>query len=127
MSKKHINTFSWEQFDSACQCLAEQIIRSGIEFYAVYGIPRGGLVVAVRLSHLLNLPLHTTNPCATNLKRTLICDDISDTGKTLEQFAKEGYKITTIHFRKGSKVEPTFYVCTEYDNSWIEYPWESKT
>jgi len=120
-----IDIFTWEQFDIACYALAKQIQASPIKFYGLYGIPRGGLMIAVRLSHLLNIQLHTIDPRLSNIKRVLICDDISDSGNTLAIYKKEGYKIATIHLYPSSKVKPDFYTDIKHDK-YIVYPWEKK-
>lgn len=126
MGKKQIEPFTWEQFDKACYALARQIQVSPIAFYGIYGIPRGGLMVAIRLSHLLNTQLHTQDPRLSNIKRVLICDDISDSGKTLLPYKKEGYKTATIHFNPNSKVKPDFYAIIKQNKNWIEYSWEKR-
>ena len=51
-SKRRIIT--WEQFDYGCREIAEWARDRNYD--DIYGIPRGGLVVAVRLSHLLGIP-----------------------------------------------------------------------
>jgi len=101
--------------------LANKIKESEIKFSSLFGVPRGGLVVAVYLSHLLDIPvtIHSIDD------ETLIVDDISDTGKTLSGFKHENY-IATLHYKKGSIVEPAFWVRKKKDK-WIVYPWEIKT
>jgi len=48
----------------------------------VYGIPRGGLPIAVHLSHFLKLNF-LTNPFEKMIEETIIVDDIADTGLQL--------------------------------------------
>ncbi len=55
---KKIN-ISWREFDKMCNKLAMQILRSDYRPDYIVGINRGGLPVAVVLSHLLEVPLHT--------------------------------------------------------------------
>jgi len=106
---------SWEDFDIACKQIADQC-KAVAGLKAVFGIPRGGLVVAVRLSHLLNLPL-TFLPASSSL----ITDDIADTGRTLLPFS---HMITaTLYYNPRSKVEPTFWVFRK-TIGWIVFPWE---
>jgi len=114
---------SWQKFDNACVHLVRQINNSGYEFRAIHGVPRGGLVVAVRLSHLLNLPLRLFDPKGSNPHRILVVDDILDSGKTLLPFKKEGLKIAALYFKPGSEVEPDFYVHIKKE-AWIVFPWE---
>lgn len=86
----------------------------------IYGIYRGGLPIAVHLSHHLNLPLIKTFEHITKPSEVLIVDDICDTGKTLEEF--KGHDTATLYYKDRSTVKPTYYVNTT--NKWVIYPWE---
>ena len=79
--------------------------------------------MAVKLSHLLNLDLITDEKDITN--RTLIVDDISDTGRTLERYSlmMKG-AIATLHYKPTSKVRPDYFYSETLD--WIIYPWETE-
>ena len=94
---------------------------------AVYGLPRGGLPIAVELSHRLNLPLlmnYYDRKVVTD-KKELVVDDIADTGHTLKDFDNEHNIICTLHYHQQSIVEPDYYV-EEKGDRWIVYPWEEK-
>lgn len=109
---------SWHDYQSMINELSEKIKRSGEVFKSVYGIPRGGLPIAVSLSHKLNLPLvlHPT-------KNSLVCDDVSDLGKTLRSHKDK--KIACLYSSDWTEVVPDYYVRTKTDkNSWLVYPWE---
>ena len=60
---------NWADFDACVQVLTER--HSGRSLNCVFGIPRGGLCLAVGLSHALGLPLlmEPDNHC-------LIVDDV---------------------------------------------------
>ena len=128
--KKQIEIFTWKKFDKACHYLAQQIYDSDLKFDFVQGIPRGGSILAIRLSYLLDIPFFSDgNPLlVSNPVRILICDDISDTGKTLLPFKNKGFKIATIHSHPHSEVEPDFYVHLKKNRlekgKWIQYAWE---
>ena len=121
MSEKVKEHMSWEQFDEACYKLAKKLEHS--KFQNIYGIPRGGLVVAVRLSHLLDIPLITDIKDSTSF--TLIVDDISDTGKTLEPYRSEDCLlcIATLYYHKQSTIVPDIWILEKKDR-WILFPWE---
>lgn len=85
----------------------------------VYGIPRGGLVLAVMISHRLDIPLLMA-PC----EGCLVVDDISDTGVTLKHYKNSGYHIATMHIRENTSVIPE--VWHKISDGWVEYPWEGK-
>jgi len=63
-------------------------------------------------------------------KYTLVVDDISDTGKTLENIKKINYPFimtATLIFNTTSLVEPDFYVIQQgLSKDWVEFPWEAK-
>ena len=120
---------SWEQYDDYIAKIfdwVDQLQRyQGLNIGAVYGLPRGGLPVAVSLSHKLNLPLlmdYYDRKIVTD-KQILVVDDIADTGHTLKGFENEHNVIVTLHFHEQSIVKPDFY-CEEKGDKWIVYPWE---
>ncbi len=91
-----------------------QIELNGIK--GVYGVPRGGVPVAILLAHQLNLPV-VDCPDET----TLVVDDITDSGKTLSTF-KNNHTVT-LFISKTCKKRPTFY--GEVATGWVEFPWET--
>ena len=115
--------YTWIQFESDCKKLAGLIKKSGHKFNSIYGIPRGGLIMAVRLSHMLGLPLimHDSNIG----KETLIVDDIADSGDTMIEFlGKKRYITATLFYNSTSKYTPTYF-CRK-KNGWVVFPWESE-
>ena len=95
-------------------------------FKGVYGIPRGGVIIAVMLSHMLKIP-YVDRLNDMYGKRFLVVDDIADTGHTLDKMKAEVFKeacFATIHYNsKESVVEPDYWV-EEKGDRWIVYPWE---
>ncbi len=110
---------SWKKFDVACKEIAKQIQSIAHPFCNIFGVPRGGLVVAVRLAYLLDKPV-TFSP---EPKETLIVDDIADTGKTLEVYKNQSYFIATLYYKKQSLTIPNIWVYEKTDK-WIIFPWE---
>lgn len=84
----------------------------------VYGIPRGGLILAVMASHSLGIPL-----LQAPMKGCLVIDDISDTGITLKHYRDKGYQIATMFSTKNTQVKPDLTMFTK-DDEWIVFPWE---
>ena len=110
--------FSWSDFDKSVDYIANQCKFWSIS--GVYGVPRGGLCLAVALSHKLNIPL-AEKP----IKNSLIVDDVYETGLTLSNFKNiEGVNF----FVLVSKKEPTWWntVTLSYKKEWIVFPWENK-
>jgi len=120
----------WSEIDRLVNTLCDKISNSKIEFKDIYGIPRGGLVPAVMVSHKLKIPMTkgTISP------DTLIIDDISDSGETFRQFYNRyqteysfpfDLKFASLHYKPHtSGFEPYFYANEWTSDDWIVYPWE---
>jgi hypoxanthine phosphoribosyltransferase len=107
--------FTWQQFDAAILALSHRLQGEKIE--GIYGVPRGGLVLAVALSHHLRQPLRDSVK-----DDTLVVDDIADTGFTLLPYRHN--KIVTLHWVKESLITPLVYFKEKSKEDWIVYPWE---
>jgi len=115
--KNYFNV-SWEEVEKAIDYISAHLRYS--EFDGIYGVPRGGLIPAYLLSRRLNLPLKSKPT-----KRTLVVDDISDTGKTLKGIKNKN--IVTIYSSKWTKTEPDMWFYMKGDKtSWIVFPWEKR-
>jgi len=140
---------TWWQIDRAVFALAEEL-RKHFMPDVIVGIARGGLIPAVRLSHVLGdvelkvidvkfykgidermekpvvtIPLHGS----LEGKKVVIVDDVSDTGKTLEVVIEEvkkagakEVKVACLSMKPWTKVVPDFYVFRT--DKWIVFPWE---
>ena len=140
---------TWWQVDRAVFSLAEEL-RKKFTPDVIVGIARGGLIPAVRLSHVLGdvevkvidvkfykdidermekpaitIPLHGS----LKGKKVVIVDDVSDTGKTLEvvidEVKKAGaseVKVACLSMKPWTKVVPDFYVFRT--DKWVVFPWE---
>ncbi len=118
MKKRQIE-LTWGVYGILIKQLAIQIINSKHKFDGIYGVPRGGLPIAVSLSHSLKLPilLYPT-------EKTLVVDDISDTGKTLQSHKNKC--IATLYSTKWTKTKPDYYVGEKLNKKdWIVFPWET--
>ena len=115
---------TWEDIENQVTNLAEQISKSQENIIAIYGLPRGGLIPAVMLSHRLGLPL-VSKPT----KGTLIVDDICDSGETFIKLSRKyptNY-LACLHLKPHtSNFIPDIYAETFNSNDWISYPWERK-
>jgi len=106
-----------ESFIKGCKEISIWMVDKN--FASIYGIPRGGQVVAVYLSHLSGVPV-VEGPSY----RTLIVDDIADTGYTLMPYDKGGYSIATLYYSKDSQVIPAKWVYKK-GGQFIQFPWET--
>ncbi len=111
---------SWDQVDKMIDHLVREIKRSGEKFDGVYGIPRGGLPLAVVLSYKMNIPvlLYPT-------KNTLVVDDISDEGYTLQRMKNK--KIATLYSTEWTITQPNWFVkMKKSKDDWLVFPWEAE-
>tara|TARA_B100000161_G_scaffold205499_1_gene150665 strand:- start:224 stop:619 length:396 start_codon:yes stop_codon:yes gene_type:complete len=112
-----ISYFSWSQFDKSVEYIASKC--KFLEFSGIYGVPRGGLCLAVALSHKLKIKL-----LSAPAKNSLIVDDVFETGLTLNTFKDiEG----AMFFVLFSKISPSWWntVFISKKNEWIVFPWEN--
>lgn len=124
MNKRFIE---WIDINTAIERLAINITNSEIKISAIGGLPRGGLIPAVMLSHRLNIPFVSQANVSNITGNILIVDDICDSGKTLKRFKFEDNIYTaTLHYKTTAKYEPHFWWRIAPENEWIVYPWESK-
>ena len=112
-----INYFTWREFDKSVELIANKC--KFLEFSGIYGVPRGGLCLAVALSHKLEL-----NLISKPTKNSLIVDDVYESGLTLTTFKDiEG----AVFFVLFSKIKPTWWntVFISNKSQWIVFPWEN--
>ncbi|MDO8520906.1 MAG: hypothetical protein Q7S52_02220 [bacterium] len=115
--------YTWEAFEEDCKKIA--VWAEGQHIKNIYGIPRGGLVAAVKLSHLLDIPLVLNRDDIS--RDTLIIDDIIDEGNTIERLIAsigEHHHIASIFYNKTAKHTPHFFVREK--KSWVVFPWETE-
>jgi len=139
----------WSKVDEAIWTLTDYV-RKDYKVDLIVGIARGGLIPAVRMSHIMDNILmrvmdvkfytdikeHAEMPRITvpltepvEGKNVLIVDDVADTGKTLkvvrEDIVKKGAKdvrIAVIAKKPQSIVDPDYYIFQT--DRWIIFPWE---
>lgn len=115
---------TWNEFDDLCKILAKKVMQGTWSY--LYGIPRGGLVVAVRLSHLTGLPV-ITNPVEKDQHHdeVLIVDDICDTGSAIKDFQTYAYDTACLMTRKTAWTKPTITAIEIESTDWVIFPWET--
>ncbi len=114
---------SWDDVENFVEKFQSYLHEKQIKPSGVYGIPRGGVILATLLSYRLDIPLLAA-PC----NHCIVVDDIADSGRTLlhytdndTQFNK--YLIATMYYHQRSLVKPDFYLFEKTDE-WINFPWE---
>ena len=112
-----IRYLTWNDFDKSVEHIANKC--KFLDLSGIYGVPRGGLCLAVALSHKLKL-----NLMSEPIKNSLIVDDVYETGITLNNFKDiEG----AMFFVLFSKIRPTWWntVYLSEKKEWIVFPWEN--
>ena len=120
---------SWKWVDDQIDELAKRLDSTELEY--ISGIPRGGLIPAIMLSHKLNVPYLPfdsvkkyciQNPIVKN-HRILLVDDICDSGVTMKDYADQ-FITATLCMRYISETIPEYYGEKIEDDRWLVFPWE---
>jgi hypoxanthine phosphoribosyltransferase len=111
---------SWIDTNELVDVLCEKIKFDLPNIDSVHGIPRGGLIPAVLISHKLGLPyVGAVGP------NTLVIDDICDSGVTLDK--GPGVYTAVLHYKPHTSCfKPTIWSETHEGDEWVIYPWETK-
>ena len=147
MVEEHVRrVIDWGEFDELCSSIASQIKGTP---EAIVGLTRGGLVPAVRLSHMYNAKLYCLNislrdgKCSSagfdwsrleKYNNILVVDDINDSGKTLQAVYEQCYyrelqkpTFATLLSKETSEFDADVsgeLINKDKDNEWIVFPWE---
>lgn len=107
-----------DEFDSDINLLKKWVEKQKRTYTGIYGIPRGGIYVAMALSYKTVLPLVVSPPGEDT--SILVVDDLVDSGATRDKFPKHDFVV--IHLGIDPKVMPSFFLRKKDD--WIQYWWE---
>lgn len=118
---------SWSEIESWTRSIADAVgaLDRQQQPATVYGLPRGGLIPAVMLSHLLNLRLIVDAALIDD--RTLLVDDINDSGGTLIDFLSslDAKPLTAVLVRRSStEFSDHIHGIIETGPDWYFFPWE---
>jgi len=121
---KQMRFLTWDEYALAVEELAEKIKSSNRIYKALYGIPRGGLIPAVMVSHILDIPLaYSSQVAAAAISEILAVDDIADSGGTCHEVAgRRGMDTAVVYKYNDCKAEPTYFARLTPD--WIVFPYE---
>ncbi len=111
---------SWDDVNILVDSLCNKIRFDQPNIDSIHGIPRGGLIPAVMVSHKLDLPyVNVVGP------NTLVIDDICDSGVTLEK--APGVYTAVLHFKPHTSCfQPNLWANLHEGDEWLYYPWENK-
>lgn len=114
------------QFETDTRQLADRLVAECDSIHAVFGsvfgVPSGGVPLATALGLRLRLPL--VNADAVD-ERTLVVDDIADTGKTLEMYPNNMKAVLHLKPAAATKFCDSIRGAHLIDqDQWVQYFWE---
>lgn len=126
MAKKVV--YDWDWVDQQIDSIGEKL-ESIEKPQFITGVPRGGLIPAVLMSHKFEIPfigLEAAKTLPGDLKKkVLVVDDIADSGNTLAQIQRHNFITATLARRYSSSFSPLFVGTDIKDDHWLVFPWEN--
>jgi uncharacterized protein len=112
-----IRHYSWSEFDEAVARIERPICDS------LCPIPRGGLALAVALSHKFGIPI-VERPT----RKSVFVDDIADSGRTLLDWKIRYGNTPAVVLLRRAACSPIGIAAAEVieGDEWIVFPWENK-
>ena len=121
---------SWNDIEVLVDNLTEQINKMDKKPFYIYGVPRGGAIPAVWLSHKTGIDYYQLNSAqiskTADLSHILIVDDICDSGETIKKL-KENFpkcQTATLYYKETAIDKPDIYGET-VGEEWLVFPWEN--
>lgn len=122
--------YTMDEFKEGSSRLANTIKATGIQYHYIYAVPRGGLVLAMTLSSLIDVSVAESSPSSLNKLsgfNYLIVDDIIDSGDTRNRY--EDFDFACLHQKKRAIINTKEAVLTyaahqSVESDWIHYWWE---
>lgn len=136
--------FSWQTVFDGVDALADMVRPSNPSL--IVGVSRGGLIPATLLSHKLGIPLRTISVSAYegtrrtvnkplvvegwedryDSDRTLIVDDILDSGDTLNAIRHLGFmpRYAVLATKQPKHYSSVYYFAQVLKDTWVQFPWE---
>jgi hypothetical protein len=116
---------SWEQIQDAVARLDGTLRREVTELEDrprhVYGVPRGGCIVAALLT------AHGWQPAETPEEATVIVDDLVDSGRTLTPYLEQGFPCAVLFAKAPAPqalVARLAVPPVQLGGAWVHFPWD---
>lgn len=107
-----IEIIGWDEIEQWVNSLS----KVAKKYKGIFGIPKGGLIIAILLSYKTKLPLLSA-PC----KGCLVVDDDMSTGLTLLPYYNR-YDTAVMYKNPNCPISPT-YLFSEYGETYKEFIW----
>jgi hypoxanthine phosphoribosyltransferase len=133
---------TWQDYEDSVEILKDRLISGwpDFDYRMITGIPRGGLVLGVHLSHILNIPfvgfgqfLWTDEYKGAKI---LIVDDITHSGMEImnlisrggEELFKERFRFASLVTSEACQARGHIWKTAlgSKKNDWIVFPWEKE-
>ena len=123
-----IKRYTWADFDQDVKWFKYNLTKraTDLRLKYVYGERRGGLPLAVAMSHALELPMCGNAERLRNPHHVLWCDDIVDSGKAITENGT--YNNVVLVLRADARwptIKHLTYGRIESSRDWILFPWEN--
>ena len=101
------------------------ILKKGTEIKYIYGIPRGGVNVAIAISQQTEIPLIDELP-AKGSKEILVVDDIIDSGTTRKKYKQFPFYALILKNHADLKYIKNTYCGIKIPAEWVTFFWEKE-
>lgn len=134
--KKRIVRINWREYEQLIDVLFLQLKRREKQFTVrptIAGVPRGGFVPAVSLSHRLNWDY--AGRFSSGSAPFVLVDDILDSGATYRKLFRAGkrrtgvpslFAVLCIKKAQLGRYDDVLYARIVDDDVWIVFPWENQ-
>jgi hypoxanthine phosphoribosyltransferase len=115
----------WEEIMEMCTDIVTRIRNDNFVPDFIHAIPRGGLIPATIIAHMLKVDDIFTSKHQWYFGKVLMVDEIIDTGNTMNKLTMNcnKLKVASLFYKPWSRYIPDYYIRETID--YIIFPWET--